>query len=224
MRCRLTLPSAPHAVIFDMDGLLLNTESMAAISLRAVAREREVSIPDDLPLDMIGVPAERARTMLAESIGESVLVDEILRERDEHLRRIIGTAEDLLKPGALELLTYLEHKDISCAVATSSSYQKTWHQLTSAGIFAAFDHVVCRDDVQRGKPHPDVYLEAAKRVGAPPRQCVALEDSPNGARAAIAAGAITIMVPDLLPPTASGESGCTVLPTLFDVLDMMRNS
>lgn len=121
-------------------------------------------------------------------------------------RRMELMAEELsrtgleLKAGIGELLAYLGEKGIPAAVATATDYERTRDYLTKAGIFECFDKIVCAAMVENGKPKPDIYLYAAERLGLPPSECMALEDSPNGVRSAAEAGCITVMVPDLTPP------------------------
>src|SRR5207302_1685493 len=113
-----------------------------------------------------------------------------------------------VKPGAVELLDAAESARLPRAVATSSSRAKAMHHLRAAGIVDRFDAVVTRDDVVRGKPHPDLFLRAASALAIAPARCLALEDSYNGVRAAHAAGMPVIMVPDLLPATEEMRGLC----------------
>jgi beta-phosphoglucomutase-like phosphatase (HAD superfamily) len=120
-------------------------------------------------------------------------------------------------------LDALKHAQYPIAIVTSSSRRTADKLLTLAGIRTHFDAVLTRDDVARGKPHPDLYLLAAARLGAEPKACLAVEDSNPGVAAAHAAGAITIMVPDIVPPTeASREKCAAVLPDLDALLAMLR--
>jgi beta-phosphoglucomutase-like phosphatase (HAD superfamily) len=109
------------------------------------------------------------------------------------------------------------------AIVTSSSRRTADAHLRLAGIHDRFDAILTRDDVAKGKPSPDLYLLAASRFGAKPEACVAVEDSNHGVTAALAAGAITIMVPDMVPPTEASRANCAaVVPDLGAVLDVLR--
>jgi hypothetical protein len=124
-----------------------------------------------------------------------------------------------------EVLDYLDRENLPRALATSSSRDKALHHLDAAGIAERFDTIVTRDDVARGKPFPDLYEQAARRLRLPPRHCLALEDSYNGVRAAASAGVPVIMVPDLLPPTAEMQQLCVaVLHDLHAVLVWLRGN
>jgi HAD superfamily hydrolase (TIGR01509 family) len=116
-----------------------------------------------------------------------------------------------LKPGVLELLRDMDRAGLRRAVATSSSRSKALGHLQQAGILSRFEAVVTRDDVQRGKPHPDLFLAAAACLDVAPGACVAFEDSYNGVRAAEAAGMTVVMVPDILPPTPEMQRRCAAI-------------
>ena len=127
-----------------------------------------------------------------------------------------------LKSGAEELLQDLKRGGIPMAVATSTPNPRATHMLRNSGMLQAFDVVVAGDQVQRGKPLPDIYLRAAELLGVPPERCLALEDSENGVRSALAAGMTVIQVPDLVEPSdAVRDLGHTILGTLHDVREQM---
>jgi HAD superfamily hydrolase (TIGR01509 family) len=128
-----------------------------------------------------------------------------------------------LKPGTLELLDGLAAADCPMAIVTSSSRRSAERNLSLAGIRSRFDTILTLDDVTRGKPSPDLYLLAATRLGFAPQVCIAVEDSNHGVTASHAAGAITIMVPDMAPPTDETRAKCAaVLPDLNAVLAMLQ--
>ena len=105
-----------------------------------------------------------------------------------------------LKPGLQEILSYLKEHHIKSAVVTATAMDRALHRLESIGYKNSFDDVISAHQVENGKPHPDPYLFACKKLGEAPSDCIAVEDSPNGAASAIAAGCLTIMVPDLTEP------------------------
>ncbi|ARP85331.1 HAD family hydrolase [Bordetella genomosp. 9] len=189
------------AVVFDMDGLLLNTETLAAQALLLAGREVGIDTPQDFCHSLIGVPADECRRLLLDRYGRKAPADDFFAAATRQLLAMVDDGMLELRPGAEDLLRYLEARGVPRAVATSSSRNKARHHLSAAGIAGRFDAVVTRDDVARGKPHPDLYLCAAARLGAEPSRCLAFEDSYNGVRAAHAAGVPVIMVPDLLKPT-----------------------
>ena len=105
-----------------------------------------------------------------------------------------------VKKGLYEILSFLKDKNVKIALATSTSRQTTELNLRSAKVFEYFDALVCADEVKNGKPHPEVFLTAAKKLGLNPEECAAFEDSINGIKSAFAAKMITVMVPDFLQP------------------------
>jgi HAD superfamily hydrolase (TIGR01509 family) len=190
-----------HAVVFDMDGLLLNTEVLARRGLQRAAADFGLDMPTSLCEQMIGVPLDGCRRLMLARFGPKMPVDAFFAEATRHLHAQIDAGQLTLKPGAAQLLARLDQEGLPRALATSSSHAKALHHLAAADIGHGFEAIVTRNDVARGKPHPDIYLEAARRLGQPPGACLALEDSHNGVRAAHAAAMPVVMVPDLLPPT-----------------------
>jgi HAD superfamily hydrolase (TIGR01509 family) len=206
------------AVVFDMDGLLLNTEHLARRALRLAGEEMGLDLGDELCALMIGVPADGCRRLLLEHYGEAAPADRLFDVSSRHLLAQIDGGAMRLQPGVSELLAELERAKVPHAVATSSSREKALHHLERAGIAQCFDAIVTRDDVERGKPSPDLYLRASDLLQTAPADCLALEDSYNGVRAAHAAGMPVIMVPDLLPPTDEmRQLSLAVLPDLHAV-------
>jgi HAD superfamily hydrolase (TIGR01509 family) len=211
------------AFLLDMDGTLLDTEKIYFESL--VAAMRALGYSDDvatLSHAMVGLPGPECESMLRARYGEDFPLAELneafAAKCDEIMRAGLP-----MKSGAVELLDALRQAEYPIAIVTSSSRRTAEKLLTLAGIRTRFDAVLTRNDVARGKPHPDLYLLAAARLGARAETCLAVEDSNPGVAAAHAAGAITIMVPDIVPPTeASREKCAAVLPDLNALLAMLR--
>ncbi|MGB8401594.1 MAG: HAD family phosphatase [Bradyrhizobium sp.] len=206
-----------------MDGTLLDTEKVYFESLIAALGSRGYT--DGvvaLGHAMVGLPGPDCERLLLDRYGEDFPLAAITRafvaRRDEFLKAGLP-----LKRGAVELLDALRAADCPTAIVTSSSRQTADQHLTLAGIRARFETILTRDDVVRGKPSPELHLLAASRLGVAPKVCVAVEDSNHGVAAAHAAGAITLMVPDIAPPTEESRARCAaVLPDLNAVLAMLR--
>jgi HAD superfamily hydrolase (TIGR01509 family) len=186
------------AVVLDMDGTLLDTESVFRASVFEAAAEFGVAMTDALHLSMVGSSGDLIKRLLIDAYGPAFplgLYEE--RCRSLAMRRLEAAVP--LKAGALEFIDMLIASDIPLAIATSSSRRSAESHLGRSGLLAKFGAIVARDDVVSPKPHPEPYLTAAARLGVDPVHCLAIEDSHTGVRAAHAAGMQTVMVPDLLP-------------------------
>jgi len=194
----LALPFLPQAVIFDMDGLMLDSERAITTCLHHAAEELGHDIEPDYWLGMVGKGDAACRAMLAARIGEAPAT--LLLARCHALYDAVVAKGVPLRPGIMELLDLLVARGIPRAVATSTRRPLALRKLEAAGLLPRFDVVCTSSDVAHPKPAPDIYLLAAAQLRVAPAQCLVLEDSPTGVRAALAAGMTPIQVPDLLAP------------------------
>jgi len=211
-----------EAVLFDMDGLLIDSEAVYIEAYHAAAQTFGVEMSMALCHAMIGVPRMECEAMIQEHFGPEFRVDHFQLAFREHAERLM--AEEVpVKPGARELLAWLAGRGLPLGVATSSRPTTVERHLGRAGLLDHFQAITTRYDVERPKPHPDVYLEAARRLGAAPERCIAFEDSNIGLAAAHAAGTMAIMVPDILQPSAEVRAKClTVVPDLHAALALLK--
>lgn len=203
----MTLPRPPHAVVFDMDGLIFDSEVLYQEAASAAAAALGHELPVELYLATIGLNGPATRELLLGHFGPGFDFEALWRAATENFRRLAAT-QLCLKAGVVELLDALDARGLPRAIATSSRHESVEHHLALHGLAHRFPVVVAHGDYARGKPHPDPFLTAAARLGVAPEGCLALEDSHNGVRAAAAAGMMTVMVPDLLAATAEMEGLC----------------
>jgi HAD superfamily hydrolase (TIGR01509 family) len=220
----MQLPRAPAAIIFDMDGLLFDTETLYQEAILLAAAEGGHEIAVDVFNRTVGLPWAESRALLLSHFGEAFRVDEFQATWVRHFW-VIAETRLALKPGALELLDTLDQFRLPRAIATSSSRRTVERHLTAHNLMGRFEEIVAHGDYDRGKPAPDPFLKAAERLGVEPRLCLALEDSHNGIRSASSAGMMTIMVPDLLEPTDEIRALCIfVARDLHDVRRLILSS
>lgn len=196
----MTLPRRVSAVILDMDGTLHDTEGVYHAALKRAVQAVGFAVTDAFCHSLIGIPGAESEAMLRGHLGPDFPFAECDRLYAQHRDRALLVSVPL-KPGAVELLEALGRHGLQVAVATSASRRAAELHLGRSGLRARLPVVVTRDDVARGKPYPDPFLRAAELLGVPPDECLAVEDSLNGIRAAHAAGMMPVMVPDLLTPT-----------------------
>lgn len=210
------------AVLFDMDGLMLDTERMARVAWKRALLERGFPIDDADYLRLVGRTVHDAQMILGEIFGPELPFQEIFDLRQSYYDLDIEQNGIPVKPGLFELLDYLEANLVPKAVASSTPTWFARHKLARSGVEGRFQAIVCGDMVSRGKPFPDLFLEAARQIDALPQHCVVFEDSEAGVLAAHRAGMLPVMVPDLKPPEPEiRELAFRVLPSLHDALPLI---
>jgi len=184
----------PRAVVFDLDGLMFNTEELYQEVGAELLRRRGYKFTQELLDQMMGRPSHIALQIMIDTHTLKATVEELLAETDEIFPEILRTRLAPM-PGLVELLDTLEKKNIPKAIATSSRRSFVERVLNTLNYKPRFSPILTSEDITHGKPHPEIYLKAAELLDVPPSQMLVLEDSQNGCRAAVAAGAITVAVP-----------------------------
>lgn len=211
------IPHRPAAVVCDMDGLLVDSERMERRVWRAAAADHGVELSDERFRTFVGHSADQCDRMLLEYYGAEFDVAAFRATCHDRMRALVEGEGVPLRAGAREWLRFLAEQELPLGLATSSAPDYVPERLGE--LVDLFHAVVTRADVPRGKPHPDLYLEVASRLGVDPAACLAVEDSPAGVRSALAAGMPVVMVPDLVsPPSELAASVAGIYPSLHDVL------
>lgn len=201
-----------------MDGLLVDSERLERRVWQGAARDHSVEMSDERFASFVGHPADECDRLLTGYYGATFDVPAFRSTCQRRMQAIVETEGVPLRPGAREWLDFVAGLDIPLGLATSSAPALVGERL--GALVSMFSAIVTRADVARGKPHPDLYVEAAARLGVAPESTLALEDSPTGARAAIAAGMMVVVVPDLVAVPPQVASAVTV----FESLDAVREA
>ena len=188
------------AVIFDMDGVLIDTEKHYNAAWCQAATEAGFPFTREHALLLRSCEAKEGEKLMQGIFGPSFDYYAIRERRRELVRERLAQYGLEKKPGVEETLRFLRAKGIKTAVATATALDITKYHLTTIGVCDLFDSIVSAKNVAHGKPEPDVYLYACEQIGERPQDCMAVEDSPNGIMAAYRAGLRTVMVPDLTQP------------------------
>ena len=220
------LRPTPDALIFDMDGLILDTERVDRKAFEDACRDAGWQSPDmNVYADCIGVTGPEVEAILRNGYGPGFPWEAVRRVWRRRYNDHMENRPADVQPGAVELLMYANEKDVPCGLATSTGSSLTATKLALSGLKRYFSVLVTGDDVRRGKPDPEPYVTAAGRLGYLPSRCWALEDSANGVRSALAAGCHVIQVPDLVVPSPElRRLGHEVAETLHDVLEALREA
>lgn len=213
------------AVVFDMDGLLLDSEAKSQEVFIKAAQIVGVEFTPEQVLQMVGRNAASGYQYLSGLLGGEAAAEAFISVRDEMYEQEFEAGRIPLKTGVLEVLNALDECRIPRAIATSTRRDIAIRKLKKVDIVDRFDYIVGGDEVTNGKPAPDIYIKATGLLGKNPPNCLACEDSPPGIEAAYTAGLRTILIPDLITPTERmiGHAW-KVLPSLHEVSALIRET
>lgn len=210
------------AVVFDMDGVIFDSERAVMQCWKEVASRHNIPDIEKAILACTGTTMVRTREIMLNLYGADFPYDEYARESSVIFHSRYDGGRLPMKPGVKELLTFLKEHDKKIALASSTRQQVVTDELRDAGIIEYFDRIICGDMVSRSKPAPDIFLKACEELNVSPSDSYAIEDSYNGIRAAHAGGLHPIMVPDLLPADEEMQSLAEiVLPNLTSVMEYL---
>lgn len=211
-----------EAVLFDMDGLMFDTERMYQKAWLQAGRQMGVPMEPEIVDRLRGRNREGCARVCREVFGEEFDFDAMRTACRALMARWIEENGLPVKPGLYELLAELERRGIPAVLATSTTRDSAWGHLQRAKVDRYFLGAVCGDEVSRSKPDPEVFVKAAALAGKDPARCMVLEDSPAGVRAGAAAGCFTVMVPDLTAPDEALRAlADEILPGLKDVIPLL---
>ena len=185
-----------RAVIFDMDGTLIDTEKYYRIFWPKALAEFGYHMTDEQALSMRSLGRPFAPARLRQWFGEELDYDAVRQRRKDMMEECLDREGIRRKPGALELVQRLKADGITTAVATATDPERTAKYLRLTGLEGYFGRLISATQVKKGKPSPDIYLYACEQLGLKPEECLAVEDSPNGVLSAYRAGCKVVMVPD----------------------------
>ena len=211
-------------IIFDVDGLLLNTEFLWEKAWSDVATKYQIPEFGKVFHKVVGISGKDVEKILDDNLGDVIDRDELLKEA-----RTLGMSyleKDIeLRPGVIELLDKLEQLDIRKAVATTTKRDLTEQRLSKMGIINRFEYILCGDEVKKRKPDPEIYNTVLQRVDCDRRNVLVLEDTGYGVQAAHDAGLKVIMVPSINPPTDIDKSNAyRIVDSLFDVITLIETN
>ncbi|MBQ8725201.1 MAG: HAD family phosphatase [Oscillospiraceae bacterium] len=210
-------------LLFDMDGLLLDTEKYYFRYWIESAAEFGFSMKPRHALAIRSLAARYAERYLKKALGDDFDYHAVRARRRELIHEAMEREGISLKPGVMELLTYCRDKGVLTAVATATPTENAKTHLKRVGLFDMFSEVVGGDSIEYGKPSPDIYKKAAAALELDPEYCLALEDSPNGIIAAFTAGCKPVMIPDLTEPDEMLKPLLyECVPTLSDVIGIIE--
>ena len=210
-----------EGVVFDVDGVLFNTERLMHQIWHEVGAEMGWPQPGRDYLEFVG----NGRSVIFEKMlafyGPDFPKEEFLTTCSQTLQDRVEQFGVPLKPGVREILDFLKQQNIPIAIATSTAMRRTGKRMELTGLAPYFSAMITGDQVTHGKPDPEIYLLACKALGTDPSRTLAVEDSRNGILSATAAGMPTVMIPDMIPPTPELEA---LLWNRFDSLSDLQNA
>lgn len=211
--------SDAKAFLFDLDGTLIDTEKIYRMIWPKTCSDMGYELTDEMYLSLRSLGRPYAPLRFKEWFGENFDYDEARRIRKTYFDAYISQNGIQLKKGAIELLEALHQKGIITAIVTATDPARAEEYMTMTGLMGHFDRIISATMVDEGKPSPKVYAFACRELGLNPKECVAVEDAPNGVKSAHGAGLQVIMVPDLTAPDEELASLLTVkAESLSDIL------
>ncbi len=215
----------PELVIFDMDGLLIDTEAIFKKAWISVGNKYDYKYGEELFLKVVGLTGNDVEEIVKKTFNDVEFSKNYINEASQLANNIMLEEGIKLKEGALELLNYLEEKQILLAIATTTKKQKALKNLEEVNIINKFQYILCGDQVKKRKPDPEIYLTVINKFNVSSENAIVLEDSKYGVQSAYSAGIKCIMVPDLIVPTKNEiEKSFCITNNLRNVIKILENN
>lgn len=212
-----------EAVIFDMDGVIFDSEALVISTWKQIADKYGIENVEKVCMECLGTNHQATVKIFKKYYGEAFPYEVYKKEMAELFHAQAAGGRLAQKPGITELLKFLRSKGIKTGLASSTREEVVRRELSEGGLIAYFNQIICGDMVKRSKPEPDIYLEACRRLQVKPENCYGIEDSYNGVRALKSAGMHPVMVPDLAEPTEEMEALAEcILPSLYEVREYLK--
>lgn len=207
-------------IVFDMDGVLFDTESLCMDGWMQIAKKSGIEGMDEVAKQCIGLNGNDTRQFVLQHYGPDFAYDDFREKVSQWVWGYIERNGLPMKPGVYKILSYLEKSGCQLGLASSTRYSSVMSHLKQAAIVDYFSVIVTGDMIEHSKPQPDIYLLACRKLGVDPKDVYAIEDSPNGIRAAYSAGMKAIMVPDMIEPDCEMEEKSFLI--CNDLMEVMR--
>lgn len=213
------------AVIFDMDGLMINSERVTFECYQKVLEKMNLTMSEEFYKTLLGKTLKSAYQLMFNEYGKDFPVDDVIVDVHAMMNNIFENEGVPVKKGLIELLTYLKDNNYKTIVATSSDRERVNHILDLAHLFQYFDDSICGDEVAKGKPNPEVFLTACQKLGVQPHEALVLEDSEAGIQAAHSGNIPVICIPDMKYPEAKyANMTYKILDSLDLVIDELKSA
>lgn len=213
-----------HGAVFDMDGLLIDSERAMHACWQAAGREYGYMLPDELLNSTLGVNSATSSAIIKSAFPPEFPFESITARRRELFTERLSAGKVPVKPGVFALLSFFREAGIPCAVASSTARVNALRNLDTLGLTEYFRAMVFGDEVSVSKPAPDIFLRAAELIGSVPGETMVFEDSRNGIKAAKNAGMIGVLVPDLIPPDEGMlADACFCIKSLEEAPSLIKN-
>ncbi len=214
----------PDAMLFDLDGLLLNTEVFSKRAFEETANDYNLGDQTEFFLSLVGTNEKHHNNRVDEEFGNQIDAIAFRRDWNARFHDFLKTESIDVLPGVIEVLEYANQAGIKCAVATSSTTDAGNKKIEDAGLRDYFLTITCGDQVAISKPHPEIYQKAGASVDADMSRSYGLEDSANGVKSALGAGLNVIQIPNLVAPSEELlKLGHTVFDSMYDVLSLIKS-